>query len=288
MADHQHDPKRRLCRFASRHHDGIVGSGHDLLVNDLLVWIVPTHMGTHRIRFVVILLGLFAMPINGWVLLTLALLWTVWYYHSTLFAQGKPWMEPRVPSQNRLDMHVPLRYFESPQEARRAACLPQMVSRSTEAGGTPNVLLLDDMDWKFRLLYTVEDAMELVRKDTIGSSGWSPIRVPGNWMLQGFDDVPIYTNQKYPFPCNPPIVPRHNPTGCYKLQIALPTDFLEENDELGILFHGIESACFVFWNGHQLGFFKDSRLSSEFAIPPRLWKRDSVLHVVVARWSDGR
>ncbi len=29
------------------------------------------------------------------------------------------------------------------------------------------------------------------------------ITVPGNWQLQGYD-YPIYTNVKYPFPCDPP------------------------------------------------------------------------------------
>jgi len=174
---------------------------------------------------------------------------------------------------------------------------------------TPNVLLLDDMNWKFQLLPTVEEALALVHRDirttnandnesttTTSEQDWSSIRIPGNWMLQGFDDVPIYTNQKYPFPCQPPIVPRQNPTGCYRLHISLPSDWHaehHEDDQYSIVLHGIESACFVYWNGKELGFFKDSRLPSEFFIPRHLLSlgdatnRDPVLHLVVARWSDG-
>ena len=238
-------------------------------------------------------------------------------------------MDPAVPAENRLEMHVPLRLFETVVQARRAACLPQLVSRRSTASNlmatftsktkeelsssststtplAPNVLLLDDINWEFQLLQTVEEAIELVRRDSSNRSNnkrsanhWSPIKVPGNWMLQGFDDVPIYTNQKYPFPCRPPIVPRQNPTGCYRLRLTLPSDWKnkkrrvgDDDSRLSILLHGVESACFVYWNSELLGFFKDSRLPSEFLIPPQLLTDiencEPTLYLVVARWSDGR
>ena len=363
--------KSKGSRFPSRHHDGIVGSGHDLIANELLVWLLPTHMRTHRIKFTVILFALiftlfyysyysYSYSMNGLIatatststatttrttnnsivvilsITVLILVWTYWYYHTTLYASGKVWMDPTIPATNRAEMHVPLRLFETVALARRAACLPQLVSRQPKIvakstttttttttmmmtnnnAETPNVLLLDDMNWKFQLLRTVEEALELVRNDTRNSNSnsdsnsnrdsdsnsdsakenkWSSIKIPGNWMLQGFDDVPIYTNQKYPFPCRPPNVPRQNPTGCYRLRLALPSDWKNESDkddQFSIMLHGIESACFVFWNGEPLGFFKDSRLPSEFFIPPQLLvdpkNREAVLHLVVARWSDGR
>jgi beta-galactosidase len=238
--------------------------------------------------------------------------WVYWYYHETLYAIGKPWMDPKIPATaNRMEMHVPLRLFESTETARRAACLPQLVASSRHDDEkvvlTPNVLLLDTMDWQFQLFHSVEDALTLVYEDTntneqnTNQDGcWSPIQVPGHWMLQGFDDNPIYTNQKYPFPCKPPVVPRRNPTGVYKLSIILPSDYISEDDDDGhqqqqqqvsIMLHGVESACFVFWNGQLLGFFKDSRLPSEFAIPSEFLVGDTpgsaVLHLVVVRWSDG-
>jgi beta-galactosidase len=183
-----------------------------------------------------------------------------------------------------------------------------IVSSSTTAPLTPNVLLLDDMNWEFQLLRNVEEAIELVQRDSSIRSNverssplgrWSSIRVPGNWMLQGFDDVPIYTNQKYPFPCRPPNVPHENPTGCYRLRLKLPSDWRNEerivgdyDSQFSILLHGVESACFVYWNSERLGFFKDSRLPSEFNIPRRLLRNiknvEPTLYFVVARWSDGR
>ena len=330
-------------RFRSRHHHTVVGSGHDLIVNEILVWLLPTNMRMHQIKFT-ILLSSFLFGLSYYyatstaaattlsfkpIIVTslsgfLTLAWGHWYYKTTLYASGKIWMDPTVPAVNRLEMHTILRLFETVDAARRAACLPQLVCRKSvgknqeETGNssskssrnvslTPNILSLNDMNWEFQLLKTVEEALELVRVDSgarsdrkrsANVSSWSPIKVPGNWMLQGFDDDPIYTNQKYPFPCRPPNVPHENPTGCYRLRLTLPSDW--KNDErrgdhdsqFSILLHGVESACFVYWNNELLGFFKDSRLPSEFLIPPRLItgvdKDDPVLYFVVARWSDGR
>ena len=196
--------------------------------------------------------------------------------------------------------------------------------------------------------------------------------VPSNWMFydgQVLFDKPIYTNQKYPIPCCPPIVPRQNPTGVYRKVIELPDEWMVQDillaqrhqaqrkqncrrystcessslsaDDLNvggehgscniilqqnsnmrstssssvpypsavpssssscytILLHGIESACFVYWNGEMIGFCKDSRLPSEFSIPQHHFmdhvdeptsatmnRNQHVLHLVVARWSDG-
>lgn len=324
-------------RFHSRHHHTIVGSGHDLIVNEILVWLLPTNMLMHQIKFTTLFFSfIFALSYHYTistaatatvsykpVVITsltgvLIVIWAYRYYQVTLYASGKVWMDPTVPAVNRLEMHTSLRLFESVDKARRAACLPQLVCRksivekqetsSATASLTPNILLLDDMKWEFQLLETVEEAIELVRADSgiesdskssANVKNWSPIKVPGNWMLQGFSDDPIYTNQKYPFPCRPPNVPRKNPTGCYRLHLKLPSDWKDEqrregeNDcQYSILLHGVESACFVYWNDELLGFFKDSRLPSEFLIPPRLLaginNYEPTLYFVVARWSDGR
>jgi len=232
-------------------------------------------------------------------------------------------MDPNIPGIRRLPMHVPLRLFTDIEKARRAACLPHMVSYNNNGliefippkylPLTENILCLDNHgSWKFQLLSTVEKGIELVQNissgvtpedpTTTSSSLWAPIQIPGNWMLQGFDDIPIYTNKKYPFPNNPPVVPRENPTGVYELTISnLPDswNFTNANEEYSLLLHGVESACFVYWNGECLGFCKDSRLPSEFIIPSDLRGRrqtsvggttpttTAILHLVVIRWSDG-
>lgn len=326
-------PPVAASRCSSRNCSSTAWPIHDLVVTELLAWILPTHMQSHLIRFVVVLIILWCGSL--WLLLqrflpqlkqaeelwllvpysfligALSVAWCVWYHRSVLFAIGKPWMDPQVPAINRLEMHVPLRIFDSVEKARRAACLPHMVawnstpklSECDQRTGadclTRNVLLLDSLgSWQFQLLFSVEEGLALVRKDARNvrsnhnakSTGdWAPIEVPGHWMLQGFNDIPIYTNKKYPFPPNPPIVPRENPTGVYKLLVELPSFWKHSTEyEYSIILHGVESACFVYWNGQPLGFFKDSRLPSEFRIPPDLLQSPTaVLHLVVARWSDG-
>ena len=51
---------------------------------------------------------------------------------------------------------------------------------------------------------------------------WSEISVPGAWTMQGFDDLPHYTNVQMPFPGQPPHVPEANPTGVYERTFELP------------------------------------------------------------------
>lgn len=49
--------------------------------------------------------------------------------------------------------------------------------------------------------------------------------VPSNWQMHGFDR-PIYTNTDYPFPLNPPCVPKDdNPTGCYRKEFTIPKEW---------------------------------------------------------------
>jgi len=145
--------------------------------------------------------------------------------------------------------------------------------------------------------------------NTNNDSCWKPMDIPSNWMLRGYDR-PIYTNMKYPFPCNPPFVPTNNPTGVYKLEFCLPSRWVKEDDlaneekdddggetshyekigkaEYTILFHGVESAFFLYLNYQLIGFSKDSRLPAEFTLPGFLLPaEDNVLHVVVCRFSDG-
>jgi len=122
-----------------------------------------------------------------------------------------------------------------------------------------------------------------------------PIPVPSNWMLHGYDK-PIYTNARYPFPVIPPMVPKKNPTGCYRLAFTFP-EIWKGNDvtnaSYSIIFHGVESALFVYLNGSFIGFSKDSRLPSEFDLTSFLADESKnvsgqfILDVVVARFSDG-
>ena len=87
---------------------------------------------------------------------------------------------------------------------------------------SPSRMLLDG-DWRFSFFGAPELVPEEWLNEDLPDS--TLIRVPGNWQLQGFDR-PIYTNIKYPFPCDPPRVPAENPTGCYSREFELSADWL--------------------------------------------------------------
>jgi beta-galactosidase len=215
----------------------------------------------------------------------------LYYYRYVLYClynqQTFIWMDPTVVSINRLEMKVhTLRLHSSVEKARIAALQPNPVDDS------PNVWLLDPLqNWKFRLFHTVQDALQGMKNERKGSSKgcWSPVKIPGHWMLDArFNDRPIYTNQKYPFMCQPPFVPHENPTGIYKLDIPSgKDDWFQEDYRYTVMIHGIESAAYVYWNYEFVGFMKDSRLPSEFVVKHPSQAVNNVLHVLVIRWSDG-
>lgn len=272
---------------------GAVWPVHDLIINDILLWLLPTHALTLWVKLVVvltILVGLLVFALVkeervAAVLLVATILAWFHYQRRVLTLSGKTWMDPTIPGINRLAMHVPLRLFESVECARRAACMPQLVACNDHMTLTPNVYRLDDLHWLFSLHDTAEEALHLVQTQQ-PLDEYSPIQVPSNWTLQGFRDRPIYTNQKYPFPCQPPFVPHENPTGIYCLEFETPWSLQDAATDYTLLFHGVESACYVFLNQHFVGFSKDSRLPFEFDVTPYLQSKNT-LQVVVMRWSDG-
>lgn len=294
---------------------------NDLITSDVVNFVSPVTHGNRFIKIFLIvgILGLFcrsavfAVMHRGpyesvWGFIAVAGLRSLWalicaglalyylYYHRrTFYSWRKPWMNPAVPSINRQEMHVPVRLHVSEADARRAACLPKLVATTDwgipkeEDKLAPNVWKLDSKDWSFQFKTSVEEGLDLVKAEAKGENKqWNKIDVPSNWMMRGYDRC-IYTNQVYPIPCDPPIVPHENPTGIYKLSFDLPRAWLDGRDtsDFTLLLHGIESACFIFLNNSQIGFTKDSRLPSEFDVTPHLVNEDNKLHLVVIRWSDG-
>lgn len=89
-----------------------------------------------------------------------------------------PWAAPELTALDRLPMH-----------------------------SVPHLDRLDlDGRWRFQLL---------PRPDAEPSASWAEIDVPGCWTMQGFSDLPHYTNVAMPFVGQPPEPPAANPTGLY-------------------------------------------------------------------------
>jgi len=59
------------------------------------------------------------------------------------------------------------------------------------------------------------------------------IPVPSNWECEGHG-TPMYTNIQYPWPVDPPFVPRDdNPTGCYLRRFNLPSGWQADAQRCG-------------------------------------------------------
>lgn len=111
------------------------------------------------------------------------------------------------------------------------------------------------------------------------------IEVPGCWEMAGYDK-PQYLNFKYPFPVDPPHVPNNNPTGVYRREFSLPSDW--SNHSVILTFLGVSSAYEVYLDGDFIGASKGSHLTSEFDLTPFISNEKAyTLTVVVYKWCDG-
>ncbi|WP_427890613.1 glycoside hydrolase family 2 TIM barrel-domain containing protein [Kribbella sp. GL6] len=135
--------------------------------------------------------------------------------------------------------------------------------------------------WRFRLSpYVLDAGFEAVDFD---DSDWDWLPVPSSWPMHGHG-IPEYTNQKYPFPVDPPYVPDENPTGDHRLEFTVPDGW----DGPAVLrFDGVDSCARVWLNGVELGVTRGSRLPAEFAVGPVLRPGRNVLAVRVHQWSSG-
>lgn len=187
------------------------------------------------------------------------------------------WQTQAITSVNRLAAHTPLFSWRSEADARAALA-------------SPSRLLLDG-EWCFSFFEAPEFVPEQWLEQDLADA--CAISVPGNWQLDAAypasrpaTDGPIYTNIKYPFPCDPPRVPADNPTGCYSREFELPADWLASG-QTRIIFDGVDSAFYLFCNGRWIGYSQDSRLPAEFDLSPYLNAGRNRLAVLVLRWSDG-
>ncbi len=114
-----------------------------------------------------------------------------------------------------------------------------------------------DLDgrWRFQLLPA---------PDAEPSSAWGEIEVPGCWTMQGWGDLPHYTNVVMPFAGLPPRVPDANPTGLYEREVEVPAGWAGRRIVLHV--GAAESVLVARVNGREVGISKDSHLAAEFDI----------------------
>ena len=193
---------------------------------------------------------------------------------------------------NREPAHFPWGAFENEDQARK--------------GEESKYVLSLDGEWDFILVDSPENLPQGFNTLDADLSQWGKIKVPGNWELQGYDK-PVYVNVLYPFKdkkgedylldisekedydifkrYNPPYVPKGNVCGIYRRTFTLPESF--EDRCVFANFKGVESAYYLWINGHAVGYSQDSKLPSEFEITKYLVPGENLITLVVLRFCDG-
>ena len=183
------------------------------------------------------------------------------------------WENVQVLERNRELTHVPWGAYADAEQALAG-----------DRAASPYVLSLNGT-WKFHLAAAPQQVPPDFFSDTFDVSAWDDLPVPSNWQLFDYPDRPIYTNTVYPIPAHPPFVPEQNPTGCYRRSFTLPAHWTGR--DIFLLFEAVDSACYVWVNGVEVGYSQDSRLPAEFNITPYLHAGDNTVAVQVMRYCDG-
>ena len=126
------------------------------------------------------------------------------------------------------------------------------------------------------------------------SADWKSLPVPSCWEMQGYG-FPMYVNSTYPFKMDPPFVmeepptnytsyQQRNPVGSYLRTFEVPANWSAGRTILH--FAGVDSAMYVWVNGHKIGYSEDSRAPAEFDITDYLHGGTNLLAVEVYKFSD--
>ncbi|ASA25777.1 glycoside hydrolase family 2 TIM barrel-domain containing protein [Paenibacillus donghaensis] len=139
-------------------------------------------------------------------------------------------------------------------------------------------------DWKFYYSENPSDAPERFYEPMYSCELWDTLPVPSNWQLHGYG-VPLYSSSKYPFPVDPPFIPKMNPTGCYVRTFTIQGSWIDRSVILA--FDGVDAAFHLWVNGEEVGFGQGSHNRMEFDITAYIRSGENKLAVRVYQWSTG-
>ncbi len=165
---------------------------------------------------------------------------------------------------------IPFTNFIAPQETKNAK--------------VSNIISLNGQ-WKFHWAANPAGRPTGFYEPNYLSNDWRKIPVPSNWELEGYG-IPIYVNDRYPFPANPPQVPKEdNPVGSYLKTFTIPDNWKNQNIFLQI--GAVKSAAYFWLNGSFIGYNQDSKTPVEFKITNQVRSGENTLAIQVFRWCDG-
>ena len=183
------------------------------------------------------------------------------------------WENPQIVGINKLQAH-----------STGAPYADEKTALQRNPSASPWVLDLNG-NWDFALVANPNSVISSFWTPGYDSTAWDKIPVPSNWTMQGYDK-PIYTNVQMPIPNTPPNVPQEdNPTGLYRRVFGVPSEW--DGRKVFISFGGVESAFYIWVNGHKVGYSQGSRLPAEFDITEYVQTGENLIAAQVIRWSDG-
>lgn len=160
--------------------------------------------------------------------------------------------------------------------------------------------------WKYFYSQTPTSRVPGFQQPGFNDDTWAVIPVPSNVEVEGYG-VPIYVNTKYPWltphakydtsrdvywrPASaptPPLIPQDNPyntVSAYRRTFDVPVEW--GGRQIFITFDGVNSFFYLWINGHQVGFSKDSRTPTEFNVTRWVKPGKNLIAVENFRWCDG-
>ncbi len=190
-------------------------------------------------------------------------------------AQAQEWQDPQMIGRNKLPGHSSATEWLYPTSAAALLQVRQDLPFRQSLNGK----------WRFQMVANPDAAPADFMMPAVSHEQWTEIPVPSNWQTLGYGQ-PIYTNIVYPYPVNPPFVPTDkNETGLYRKYFAFPSAWAGRR--VFLHFAGVQSACYVYLNGQEIGYSEGSMTPAEFDITDQLQPGNNLLAVKVIRWSDG-
>lgn len=184
------------------------------------------------------------------------------------------WLEdPTVFRVNRLDAHSDHITYASPEEIGKDSSLRQSL----------------DGQWCFHWSKNPAARPADFWQEGYDLSGFGTITVPGHMETQGFDTI-HYTNKLYPWDghaeLRPPMIDwEHNSVGSYVREFDLEAGLIGR--DVRISFQGVEQACYVWLNGHFVGYAEDTFTPSDFDLTPYIREKGNRLCVEVYKRCAG-
>lgn len=195
----------------------------------------------------------------------------------TLSAQKTEWKDRSIPAVNKEYPHADYMLYTS-----RAKALTNDYSDSKFFKSLNG-------KWNFKYVTDIELLPQNFQDPAYDDSSWDKFDVPANWETNGYG-IPIYINSPFEFDPNTgakvePQLPETIPAGAYRLKFNLPEDW--QNRQTFLQLGGVKSACYVYINGHNVGYSEDSKSPAEFNLTPYLKAGENVLALEIYRWSTG-